>query len=475
MTTCKICDKQLKSAAALAGHVGAAHKMSVQEYIVLTEYNGNAPKCKACENAPSFIRGENKFRTYCKEHANLGRAEWSKENMPFDPGWKRGLTKETNSSIRSHSEKMKGEQNHFYKNMPRHIIEKAAEARKTKCLLGNERFIERAQEKFKDRYDYSEIEYAHSKDKIKILCKEHNYFFFQRPNDHLSGYIGCPKCSGSGFSKAEKEVVEWLRDVYDGEIAENTRSIIAPKELDIYLPEKNFAIEYNGLYWHSGERIDKRTHLDKTISCREKGIKLFHIFSDEWEYKRDIVKSMILHRLGMSMGIVYARKCEVRKVEKEQGREFFEKCHISGDNRASAYFGLFYGDRLRACLSLKKPIQKKYKNSIEIARFATGLYTSVPGGFSKLFKVAKEWAKSNGFQNILTYADMRFGEGEVYNKEFKLVGSTPVDYWYTDGDTREFRFKYRASAGLTERQVAEKNNVWPVYGCGSKIYLLSIA
>lgn len=395
--------------------------------------------------------------------------------MPFDPGWKRGLTKETNSSIRSHSEKMKGEQNHFYKNMPRHIIEKAAEARKTKCLLGNERFIERAQEKFKDRYDYSEIEYAHSKDKIKILCKEHNYFFFQRPNDHLSGYIGCPKCSGSGFSKAEKEVVEWLRDVYDGEIAENTRSIIAPKELDIYLPEKNFAIEYNGLYWHSGERIDKRTHLDKTISCREKGIKLFHIFSDEWEYKRDIVKSMILHRLGMSMGIVYARKCEVRKVEKEQGREFFEKCHISGDNRASAYFGLFYGDRLRACLSLKKPIQKKYKNSIEIARFATGLYTSVPGGFSKLFKVAKEWAKSNGFQNILTYADMRFGEGEVYNKEFKLVGSTPVDYWYTDGDTREFRFKYRASAGLTERQVAEKNNVWPVYGCGSKIYLLSIA
>jgi hypothetical protein len=474
MTTCRICEKQLKSAAALAGHVGAAHRMSVQEYVVLIEYDGNTPKCKACENTPSFIRGENKFRTYCKEHANLGRAEWSKENMSFNPGWKRGLTKETNISIRSHSEKMKGEQNHFYKNMPRHIIEKAAEARKTKCLLGNDRFTERAQEKFKDKYEYSEIEYTHSKDKVKILCKEHNYYFLQKPNDHLNGYVGCPKCSLNGISREEKEVVEWLRGVYDGQITENTRNVITPKELDIYLPEKNFAIEYNGLYWHSGERIDKKAHLNKTTSCREKGIKLFHIFSDEWEYKKDIVKSMILHRLGLSMQIIYARKCDVKKITNKEGAGFFEKCHISGDNKAGAYFGLFYGDKLRACLSLKRPIQKKYKNSIEIARFSTQLYTSVPGGFSKLFKVAEQYAKDEGYENIITYADRRFGEGEVYNKEFELIGSTPIDYWYTNGDRREFRFKYRASGGLTERQIAQQEGVWPIYGCGSKIFLLNL-
>ena len=474
MTTCKICDKQLKTQSALAGHVGAAHKMTVQQYVILTEYDGNPPKCKACDNLPSFIKGENKFRSYCKEHSNLGRSEWSKENMSFDPGWKRGLTKETNRSIRSHSEKMKGEQNHFYKNMPRHIIEKAAEARKTKCLLGNDRFVEKAQEKFKDRYEYSEIEYTHSKDKIKILCKEHNYYFFQRPNDHLSGYVGCPKCSLGGISKEEKEVVEWLRGVYEGQIVENTRNVIAPKELDVYLPEKNFAIEYNGLYWHSGERIDKRAHLNKTLACKEKGIKLFHIFSDEWQYKTDIVKSMILHRLGLSIQTVHARKCEVRKISNKEGSDFFDKFHISGDNKAGAYFGLFYNNKLRACLSLKKPIQKKYKNSIEIARFSTQLYTSVPGGFSKLFKIAKQYAKDQGYENIVTYADMRFGEGEVYNKEFELIGITPVDYWYTNGDRREFRFKYRAAQGLTERQVAEQEGVWPIYGCGSKIYLLNL-
>ena len=347
------------------------------------------------------------------------------------------------------------------------------------CKANNRK--DRAHEKIIGLFD-KETEYVlleensqiKSENKICVKHKKCGTVFYPTAHNFKDRSSRCPKCSGSGFSKAEKEVVEWLRDVYDGEIAENTRSVIKPKELDIYLPEKNFAIEYNGLYWHSGERIDKRAHLDKTLTCKEGGIKLFHIFSDEWEYKKDIVKSMILHRLGLSIQTVYARKCEVKQVDSKHGKEFFDKCHISGDNRASVYFGLFYSGKLRACLSLKKPIQKKYKNAIEIARFSTQLYTSVPGGFSKLFKVAKRYAKDNGFENVLTYSDQRFGEGEVYSKEFNLVGSTPVDYWYTSGDKREFRFRYRAKDGLTEQQVAENNCVWPVYGCGSKIYLLEV-
>lgn len=32
------------------------------------------------------------------------------------------------------------------------------------------------------------------------------------------------------------------------------REVIAPKELDIYVPSKKFAIEYNGVAWHSTEK-----------------------------------------------------------------------------------------------------------------------------------------------------------------------------------------------------------------------------
>lgn len=472
MFLCKICNKECKTSSALAGHVGSFHKMSMQEYVVLIEFAGKTPQCKMCSETPSFIRGKNIFRQYCKEHANLGRSEWSKNNLSFDPGWKRGLTKETSEGIKKHSEKMKGENNHFYKKMPKATIEAAAKARIEKCNLGNAEFIQRAKTKYADNFDYSQINYISSKEKIKIYCNEHDVWFYQRPNDHLSGYNACPRCSNNGISKAEKEVTDWLKSIYSYEIQENTRSVISPKELDVYIPGKNFAIEYNGLYWHSGERIDKNSHLEKTKRCAEKDIKLFHIFSDEWEYKKDIVKSMIQHRLNRTPWNVFARKCVVKQIDKKQGAEFFERCHISGDNRASIYFGLFYKDKIQACLSLKKPIQKKYKNSIEIARFATELFTTVPGGFSKLLKAAEQYAKENSFESILTYADTRFGTGQVYEKNnFSYIGNTPIDYWYTDGNKRQFRFKYRASNGLSEKQVIEQAGVWPVYGCGSRIYI----
>lgn len=472
MKICEICDKECKNGTSLAGHIGMAHKMTMEQYVIQTGYGGIEPKCKVCDNKPSFVRGKNVFRNYCKEHANLGRAEWSKENMAFDPGWKKGLTKETNDIIKRHSESMKGEKNHFYKNIPRTTIEAASRARKEKCVLGNKRFKERANQKYNNNFDYSQIEYEHSKEKIKIHCNKHNIWFYQRPNDHLSGYNGCPRCSNNGVSKAEKELADWIKTTYSGEVIENTRVVISPKELDIYIPEKNFAIEYNGLYWHSADKVGKKAHAEKTKACAEKGIKLFHIFSDEWQNKRDIVKSMIQHRLNRTTWTVFARKCEVKQIDKKVGAQFLQRCHISGDNRASAYFGLFYGETLKACLSLKKPIQKKYSNSIEIARFATELYTTVPGGFSKLLKNAKAYAKENGFSSILTYADTRFGTGEVYEKNnFSYIGQTPIDYWYTNGEIREFRFKYRASKPLAEAQVAQQAGVWPVYGCGSRIYL----
>ena len=472
MEICKICNKETKNKIALAGHIGSFHKISMSDYIIQTEFNGIAPKCKLCDNMPSFVRGKNIFRNFCKEHANEGRSEWSKENMSFDPSWKKGLSRHTNESIRRHSEKMKGENNHFYKNMPRFIIDAASEARKTKCVLGNERFIDRADEKFKSKYNYSEIEYKHSKEKIKIYCNKHNISFYQRPNDHLSGYVGCPKCSNNGTSKKEKQVVEWLKTVYSGEIVENSRSIIGPKELDIYIPEKRFAIEYNGLYWHSGDKIDKKAHLNKTLACKEKDIRLFHIFSDEWRDKGDIVISMIKYRLGMFDRKVPARKCVIEVLDRKAGSQFFTDTHISGDNRAAIYIGLKYGGEVVSAISLKKPIQKKYGNVLEIARFSNALNTTVQGGFGKLFSYVKEYAKQLGYTGILTYADRRFGDGDTYSKNgFFFLSSSPVDYWYSEGIDRYFRFKYRAQKPLSEKQVAEQNGVYPVYGCGSNTYI----
>lgn len=307
-------------------------------------------------------------------------------------------------------------------------------------------FIEKSKIVHGDRYDYSKSVYEHSTKNIEIICKEHGSFF-QPPAKHLYGR-GCPKCGYSNRNKKEQYVSESL-----------------------FLKNDNIFICLNDLKI----KRDKNYLSNITEEKRKSGLKIFHIFSDELRDKKDVVESMINYRIGKVQNKIFARKCEIKIVEQRKSQNFFDQNHISGHCKARISFGLYYNNELICCLSLKQPIQKKYGNMIEIARFATKLNTLVTGGFQRLLKIAIEYAKENHYEGIMTYADLRFGEGNVYRDSgFEYLGKTPVDYWYTNGEIREFRFKYRADPvnKLTENEVAERAGVYKVYGCGSNIYLL---
>ena len=128
----------------------------------------------------------------------------------------------------------------------------------------------------------------------------------------------CPHCYPymENSSSSEKMLLDFVRSIYDGEIIENTKLVISPYELDIYLPEKNIAIEYNELYWHSEACVDNNYHKMKSDMCKEKGIHLIHVFEDDWMTKKNIVCSVIENFLGCGrQKIYYVRKCKVREVE----------------------------------------------------------------------------------------------------------------------------------------------------------------
>ena len=55
-----------------------------------------------------------------------------------------------------------------------------------------ELFIEKARRVHGDMYDYSKVEYKHSKIHVTLLCSTHGEFL-SRPNDHLNGH-GCKQC-----------------------------------------------------------------------------------------------------------------------------------------------------------------------------------------------------------------------------------------------------------------------------------------
>lgn len=336
-----------------------------------------------------------------------------------------------------------------------------------------DKFIEKANEIHGNKYDYSNIDYTNSKTKIQIYCNQCKKYFCQMPYSHLFGK-GCKNCMYKGSSSSEKEIYDWLSTIYKDKIEKNNRNIISPKEIDIYLPDKKFGIEYNGLYWHSEINKNKKLHINKTIECKKQNINLFHVFSDEWINKKEIIKSMIAHRIGLTQEKIHARKCEIRQLTKKETNDFFRDNHISGPTSFTLAYGLIVNNEICSAISLREPFHKKYKikKYIEIARFANKINSCVVGGFDKLLSNIILNIK-NKYRGILSYADLRFGDGAVYLKSgFNLIGQTPIDYWYTDFNKRENRFKYKASNGKSESDVAKENNVHKIYGCGSNIYIL---
>jgi very-short-patch-repair endonuclease len=110
-------------------------------------------------------------------------------------------------------------------------------------------------------------------------------------------------------SETENELAAFVKKHYNGDIILNDRNILNGKELDIYLPELKLAIEFNGLYWHSEMEKYDNYHVDKTNTCEKQDIQLIHIFEDDWNFKQDIVKSMLLNKFKRTDQSIFARNC----------------------------------------------------------------------------------------------------------------------------------------------------------------------
>lgn len=276
----------------------------------------------------------------------------------------------------------------------------------------------------------------------------------------------CDSCTPP-TSAGHADMIRWLQENTDN-VLSCDRSVIAPYELDIVLPHQGIAVEYNGLYFHSSVFKDKDYHAMKTRMARDAGFRLIHVFEDEWLQRPDVVKSSLLHAIGKSPRTIFARKCSLSVVNSAQKRDFFNVNHMDGDAGSSTAWGLFYEDKMVACLSLRKPMQKKHKNSLEICRFATLNNVHVVGGLGKLTASALQHCRSIGCCRLMTYVDTRFGDGGGYRAVgFVDVETTVNRFWWTDGKNRIDRFKVRADkeAGLTEQQVADQHGVVKIWGC----------
>jgi hypothetical protein len=295
----------------------------------------------------------------------------------------------------------------------------------------------------------------------------------------------CGKCHPSR-SKPEIEVCSFVESL-GVEVAPNDRVMIKPKELDVYVPSKNVAIEYCGFYWHcekTGEK-PKSYHYDKMISCAEAGIRLITIFEDEWVNRRDVVESRIKNALNMSERRIFARKCKVGELSFAAANDFLSKYHLQGKSNSNKRWGLFYEGELVQVITvgnLSRAHTGKGGKFLELKRFANLPNVSVVGGASKLFKVVKEYAIENGYTHIKSYCDMRYANyaKPVYESlGFELSHFTRYTPHYVRGEER-FRnqglckTEEERLTGKTEWELREEQGYDRIWDCGHRTYVLKL-
>ena len=169
------------------------------------------------------------------------------------------------------------------------------EIKKERIRLQNElNFFKKIKDIHPTGYTYPRFEYINAHKPAIITCDKHGDFK-QKPNLHIRGH-GCPKCGVGNISKREIEVQEFVKSL-GYELEFNTRKIIKPYELDIYIPKLNKAIEFNGEWWHYSEKNPnsrgEEYHNMKTEMCDKLGIKLIHLRESDWNSNKILQKEKI--------------------------------------------------------------------------------------------------------------------------------------------------------------------------------------
>jgi hypothetical protein len=291
-----------------------------------------------------------------------------------------------------------------------------------------------------------------------------NYHTRRKQNINL-----CTICHPIGDSRSikENEVFKFIQSIYGGEIIQSYRNEL---EIDIYLPELKLGFEFNGLYWHSEEYKDKYYHLNKTKHFKERGIRVIHIWEDDWDSRSEIIQSQIRNWLGRSEKIG-ARKCQVKEIKDSKVvMEFLDRNHIQGRVGSSVKLGLYNGSELVSVMTFDQfeGRKKMEERGWNLNRFCNRLGVSVLGGASRLLNY---FIQTYGPTRIVSYADQEWSDGDMYQKlGFVKIEETKPDYKYLVENQRVHKSNFKKSrlklVSGTENSYMKERGFYRIWDCG---------
>lgn len=315
------------------------------------------------------------------------------------------------------------------------------------------------------------INYNNGYNLFKCDCGENHNFeiktddYFGRLKSNNKLCTICNPISGCSSIK-EKMLLNFIQDNYNKDIINNYRD---KYEIDIYLPDLKLGFEFNGLYYHSEKFKHKNYHLDKTNYFNSKGIRIIHIWEDDWVYKEQIIKSQILNWIGNTKSKIYGRNCYVKNIDTILAIDFLNNNHIQGKVNSIVKLGLYNNDNLVGVMTFDHFEGRKRMNDNEwnLSRFCNKLGINVIGGASKLLSFFIENYKPI---RIISYADRDWSLGNLYHKlGFKNININKPDYKYIIDNRRIHKSRYRKSrlnTNLTESIKMSNDGILKIYDCG---------
>lgn len=198
------------------------------------------------------------------------------------------------------------------------------------------KFITDAQSIHGNKYDYSNVEYVSSHTKVTIVCPKHG-MFAMKPMNHLIGQ-GCPTCWRTKVSSVEEDKLAAAFPNFQ----RHNRKILRGMELDFYDPITRFAVEIDGVYWHSTKFKTKEYHRHKTKSALLSDVIVWHLLDKEVNTRFDTICSMLKRRLGANMNSVDASMCSVYLMPTSNGRVFVETHSLIVSNEDWLYHKIVF-------------------------------------------------------------------------------------------------------------------------------------
>ena len=304
-------------------------------------------------------------------------------------------------------------------------------------------------------YDYSQVMYQGKDVPVIIICPKHGEFK-QTPHAHLSGQ-GCWKCRAH-LSLFEQEIRGYIKSI-ENNIEFGNRDLLPHFEIDVYSPQNKVGFECDGLYWHSDKNKPKYYHINKTSEAEKQRIQLIHIFEDEWEYKRDICKSLIAKALSACSNKV--TQCCAKLINHEEAKSFLDDNSLNGYQEATLHIGLFSNGELVAVSSFED--KDKYFELIQ-------------------YYEKQDAVIENGFKTMFDYFVNRYFPTEVVirvDKRWKNdLPLEKVGFEHISDELPSFKY-VKEKRRLTVQEVVadekllmkmQENKLPKIYDCGQEVW-----